>query len=100
MKDPQKVVEGSIMPPYPWLFKKKADIDTAYAEALTVKLVFNTPYSAEQLPANDLKKAKEIALAEAASIVENIKDPAVKAAYNKGDIPEIVALIAYLNSRK
>jgi cytochrome c oxidase cbb3-type subunit 2 len=100
MKDPQKVVEGSIMPPYPWLFKKKADIATAYAEALTVKLVFNTPYSAEQLPDNDLEAAKKIALAEAKAIVDDIKDEAVKAAYNGGEIPEIVALIAYLNSRK
>jgi cytochrome c oxidase cbb3-type subunit 2 len=100
MKDPQGVVAGSIMPPYPWLFKKAADIETAYAEALTVKLAFNTPYTSDQLPANDLEAAKRIALAEARAIVADIKDPAVKEAYNKGEIPEVVALIAYLNSRK
>ncbi|MDR1451908.1 MAG: cytochrome-c oxidase, cbb3-type subunit II [Helicobacteraceae bacterium] len=100
IRDPQGVVEGSIMPPYPWLFKKTADIETAYAEALTVNLVFGTPYKPEQLPVNDLDEAKRIALAEAQAIVDDIKDDGVKAAYNEGKIAEVVALIAYLNSRK
>ncbi|MDR2638840.1 MAG: cytochrome-c oxidase, cbb3-type subunit II [Helicobacteraceae bacterium] len=99
MKDPQGVVGGSIMPPYPWLFKKKADIETAYAEALTVKLAFKTPYTDAQLPA-DLEAAKAVALNEAKAIAKDIKDPDVTKAIDGNEIPEIVALIAYLNSRK
>lgn len=100
MLDPEKIVPGSIMPPYPWLFEKVADIDTAYAEALTVKRVFNTPYSNDQVPEDDLAKARKIMLDEAKDIVADMKDPRVKAALDKGEVPEIVALIAYLNSRK
>jgi cytochrome c oxidase cbb3-type subunit 2 len=99
--DPQGVVNGSIMPPYPWLYNKAADIDTAYAEALTVKLVFNAPYKNEVLPANNLNAAKAIALADAKIIADGLKDDKLR---NKvlvqGEIPEVVALIAYLNSRK
>ncbi|MDR1910911.1 MAG: cytochrome-c oxidase, cbb3-type subunit II [Helicobacteraceae bacterium] len=104
MKNPQATVEGSIMPPYPWLFNKAADIDTAYAEALTVNALFKTPYNNPEfgdvkLP-DDVGKANALALSEAKVIGEDIKDPAVKAALDQGKIPEIVALIAYLNSRK
>ncbi|GHV59854.1 cytochrome c oxidase, cbb3-type subunit II [Campylobacterota bacterium] len=100
LKDPAAIVDGSIMPPYPWLFSKEADIDTAYAEALTVKAVFNTPYTDAQVPANNLGAAKKIALDEAAEIVADLKDPKVKADFEKGKISEVVALIAFLNSRK
>ncbi|MDR2033176.1 MAG: cytochrome-c oxidase, cbb3-type subunit II [Helicobacteraceae bacterium] len=104
MKDPQGTVKDSIMPPYPWLFKKVADIDTAYAEALTVNALFNTPYNNAEfgdvkLPANK-DAANALALTEAKVIGEDIKDPVVKEALNQGKIPEIVALIAYLNTRK
>lgn len=100
MLNPAEIVPGSIMPPYPWLFDKATDVDTAYAEALTVKRVFNTPYTDEQVPEDDLAKAKEIMLAEAAVIAADMKDPRVKAALDNGEVSEIVALIAYLNSRK
>ena len=36
--------------------------------------------------------------AEAAAIIENMKDEQVKSAFEKGEIRQIVALIAYLNS--
>jgi cytochrome c oxidase cbb3-type subunit 2 len=39
-------------------------------------------------------------IAEAKEIVKDMKDPGVKAALENGDIKEIVALIAYLNSLK
>lgn len=100
MLNPVEIVPGSIMPPYPWLFDKVADLDTAYAEALTVKRVFNTPYTDEQVPEDDLAKAKQIMLDEAALIVADMKDPRVKAAQERGEVTEIVALIAYLNSKK
>lgn len=101
MLEPKSVVPTSIMPAYKHIFKKNADIETAYAEALTVKKVFNVPYDVEgQTKLGSWDEAKEEAIAEAALIVESIKDPAVKAAFEKGEIREIVALIAYLNSLK
>ena len=101
MLDPKSVVPSSIMPAYKHIFKKNADIETAYAEALTVKKVFNVPYDVEgQTPLGSLVEAKEGAKQEAAAIVEAMKDPQIKAAFENGEIKEIVALIAYLNSLK
>ena len=101
MQDPKSVVPSSIMPAYKHIFKKNADIETAYAEALTVKKVFNVPYDVEgQTPLGSLAEAKEGAKQEAAAIVEAMKDPQIKAAFENGEIKEIVALIAYLNSLK
>ena len=110
MKDPALIVPGSIMPKYPHLFKKNADIDTAYAEAYTVKNVFNVPYDMENMPKlGTLEEAKKQAVEEAMVIVDNMKDAEVKAAFEpcksnyldeKCEIKQIVALIAYLNSLK
>jgi len=110
MKNPQSIVPTSIMPGYPWMFTNKADIDTAYAEQLTVANVFGVPYNTA-VPlkdgstkivkmGKDLKAAKALALAEAQEVVKNMKDQDVKDAVARGEIPEIVALIAYLNSLK
>ncbi|MDD5052252.1 MAG: cytochrome-c oxidase, cbb3-type subunit II [Sulfuricurvum sp.] len=110
MKDPSGVVPGSIMPAYTWMFKNTADIDTAYAEQITVNKVFNTPYN-QELPMADgtkatvkmaatLDEAHADALAEAKVIAADMKDQDVKDAVEAGQIPEIVALIAYLNSLK
>ena len=43
---------------------------------------------------------KAIALEEAKVIAEDMKDQDVKDAVARGEIPEIVAIIAYLNSLK
>ncbi len=110
MKDPAGVVPGSIMPAYRWMFKNTADIDTAYAEQVTVNKVFNTPYN-QEIPMADgtketvklaatLDEAHADALAEAKAIAADMKDQDVKDAVEAGNIPEIVALIAYLNSLK
>ena len=110
MKDPAAVVPGSIMPAYRWMFRNLANIDTAYAEQLTVKNVFNVPYN-KPIPTKDggttvvkladtLEGAKSDALAEAKQIAAEMKDQDVKDMVNNGQIPEIVALIAYLNSLK
>lgn len=110
MKDPAAVVPGSIMPAYPWMFKNTADIDTAYAEQVTVNKVFAVPYNAE-IPIADgskttvalaatLDEAKTSALEEAKVVAADMKDQEVKDAVAAGNIPEIVALIAYLNSLK
>ncbi len=102
MKDPQAIVPGSIMPKYPWMFENSADIATAYDEAVTVMNVFNVPYNIEGNPTvpASFAEAKANMIEEAKAIAADMKDPGVKAALENGDIKEIVALIAYLNSLK
>lgn len=107
MKDPSSVVPGSIMPAYPHLFDKQTDIDTAWAEAYTVKNVFATPYDKDldndgkiDVTLGTLEEAKKRALDEAKEIVKDMKDQSVIDAVNRGEIPEIVSLIAYMNSLK
>lgn len=110
MKNPAAVVPGSIMPAYRWMFSNKADINTAYAEQLTVAQFFSVPYN-KSVPMKDgstkivkmgqnVTEAKALALDEAKAIVADMKDQDVKDAVANGEIPEIVALIAYLNSLK
>jgi cytochrome c oxidase cbb3-type subunit 2 len=110
MKDPASVVPGSIMPAYGWMFENSADIDTAFAEQLTVSQFFSVPYNTA-VPmkdgsttivkmGNSVAEANAIALAEAKVIVADMKDQDVKDKVANGEIPEIVALIAYLNSLK
>lgn len=99
MWQPTSVVPGSIMPAYHHLFKKDVDFDTAYAEAYTQKVVFGVPYDTENgIPLGDMAQAKEEFLKEAGDIVSHMKNKEVKEAYEKGEVKEIVALIAYLNS--
>jgi len=110
MKNPVAVVPGSIMPAYPWLFVNKADVDTAYAEQLTVANIFAVPYNKEVPLKNGkttivkmgktLAEANALALEEAKVVASNMKDQDVKDAVARGEIPEIVALIAYMNSLK
>jgi cytochrome c oxidase cbb3-type subunit 2 len=111
MKNPQSIVPSTIMPGYPWMFTNKADIDTAFAEQLTVNQFFAVPYN-KPIPMKDgstrivkmgksIAEANALALAEAKEVVSHMKNQDVKDAVNKrGEIPEIVALIAYLNSLK
>ncbi len=110
MMDPAAVVPGSIMPRYPWLFTNPTDVDTAWAEAETVRVMFNTPYN-KDIPmldgsttqvklASTVEGGREDALAEARLVVGEMKNQDVKDMVAAGQIPEIVALIAYLNSLK
>jgi len=110
MKNPVAVVPGSIMPAYPWLFVNKVDVDTAYAEQLTVANIFAVPYN-KAVPlkngkttivkmGKNLAEANALALEEAKIVASNMKDQDVKDAVARGEIPEIVAIIAYLNSLK
>ncbi len=101
MWDPTSVVPGSIMPAYRHQFKNLADIDTAYAEALTVKKIFHVPYDAKGMPKlGSLEDARKEALVEAKKIAAGMKNESVKEAVASGKIPQIVAIIAYLNSLK
>lgn len=110
MKDPASVVPGSIMPSYKWMFTNKADIETAFAEQLTVAQYFSVPYN-QPVPMKDgssvvvkmggsVAEANAIALEEAKLIAADMRDQDVKDAVARGEIPEIVALIAYMNSLK
>jgi cytochrome c oxidase cbb3-type subunit 2 len=98
------------MPGYAWMFTNEADIDTAFAEQLTVAQFFSVPYN-KPVPMKDgstkivkmgksVAEANAMALEEAKAIVADMKDQDVKDAVKAGKIPEIVALIAYLNSLK
>ncbi|MCJ8326006.1 MAG: cytochrome-c oxidase, cbb3-type subunit II [Campylobacterales bacterium] len=107
MMDPAGVVPGSIMPKYPHLFTNVTDIETAYAEAYTVKTVFATPYDVDlngdgkfDIPLGTFEESSARVLEEAKAITADMKNQAVKDAVDAGKIPEIVALIAYLNSLK
>jgi len=101
MWDPKSVVPQSIMPAYKHMFTNLADIETAYAEAVTVKNVFKTPYGDEiqgTRAAWDAYRPKVVE--EAKAITADMKNQDVKDAVEAGNIPEIVALIAYLNRLK
>jgi len=101
MWEPTSVVPGSIMPAYKHQFTNIADIETAYAEAVTVKNVFKTPYG------DDIKAGKEAweaykpkVLAEAKKVASQMKNKDIKEMVASGNVPEVVALIAYLNRLK
>lgn len=83
------------------MFKNNADIETAYGEAVTTKKVFGVPYDAEDMPKlGSWEEAQAIIKEEAGAIVDEMKDQDVKDAFARGEIREIVAIIAYLNSLK
>ncbi len=101
MLAPADIVPGSIMPAYKHQFTNLADIETAYAEAVTVKNAFHTPYGPEfkrTRAAWDAHRPK--VLADAKAIADDMKNKDVKEVVANGQVPEIVALIAYLNSLK
>ncbi|WP_456429215.1 cytochrome-c oxidase, cbb3-type subunit II [Nitratifractor sp.] len=102
MWDPKSVVPDSIMPAYKHQFKNVADMATAYAEAVTVKKVFDTPYGDEIQPGKAAfeKYYKSVALPEALKIAKAMKNKDVLAMVQQGKIPEIVALVAYLERLK
>ena len=101
MMAPASVVPGTVMPAYPHMFENKADVATAYANANTQKQVFAVPYDQAGMPTlGSWADAQVSALAEAKVIAADMKNQDVKNAVANGEIPEIVALIAYLNSLK
>lgn len=107
MMAPAEIVPGTVMPAYPHQFENIADLDTAYAEAYTVKTVFATPYDQDldgdgkiDVELGDHASAIAKAKADAVLIAADMKNKAVKDAVANGQVPEIVALIAYLNSLK
>ncbi|CAA6812539.1 MAG: Cytochrome c oxidase subunit CcoO (EC [uncultured Sulfurovum sp.] len=101
MLNPPAIVPGSIMPAYKHMFTNLADIETAYAEAVTVKNAFFTPYGPEFKKTRAAWEAhRPKVLADAKKIADDMKSEDVKKAVANGQVPEIVAMIAYLNSLK
>ncbi len=109
MWEPTSRVAGSIMPAYKHLYNKDVDFETAFAEAYTQKVVFNVPYDIEggvQIGADEyvkgdkqtLAKAHQIFMDEAKEIVSKMTNKEVKDAFERGEVKEIVALIAYMES--
>lgn len=88
MLDPTTTSPGSIMPAYPWLFRRDINTDYTGAKIRTLQML-NTPYPenyADQAVADLEKQAKEIAdgLRAGGANIENLEKK------------QIVALIAYL----
>ena len=101
MWNPPAIVPGSLMPAYKHMFTNNANIETAYAEAYTVMKVFNVPYNKKDMPKlGDWEASKKDVFAQAKVSVDNMKDKNVKDAFARGEIKEIVAIIAYMNSLK
>ena len=104
MWDPPAIVPNSIMPAYRHMWSNVADIETAYAEAVTVKNAFGVPYGKEIKKGKAAWEAhKPKVLAEAMAIAKDFKGEKadeVRAMIKEGKVPEIVALIAYLNRLK
>jgi len=101
MLAPADIVPGSIMPAYKHQFTNLADIETAYAEAVTVKNAFFTPYGPEFKRTRAAWEAhRPKVIEDAKKIAADMKNKDVKEAVANGQVPEIVALIAYLNSLK
>lgn len=88
MMDPTSTSPGSIMPPYPWLYKD--DLNTTNtSRKIEVLALLGTPYEdgyAENV-VEDMKK-------QAAGIVEGLKKDGIE--QEKLESKEIIALIAYL----
>jgi cytochrome c oxidase cbb3-type subunit 2 len=102
MWDPKSVVPDSIMPAYKHQFKNVADIETAYAEAVTVKKVFGTPYGDDIAPGKEAyeKHLKEKVLPEALKVAKAMKRDDLVKMVEAGKVPEVVALVAYMNRLK
>jgi cytochrome c oxidase cbb3-type subunit 2 len=107
MWDPTSVVPASIMPAYKHLFTNVTDLETAYAEAVTVKKVFNVPYDADidgdgkvDVPLGSFDEAKKRAFDYAMRVAKETKREDLVNMVKEGKIPEIVALIAYMNRLK
>lgn len=100
MWEPTSVVPGSIMPAYKHNFAKNVDFETAYAEAYTNKVVFGVPYDSGEgsIKLGTIDEAKAEFMREAEIIATEMKNEEVLAAFKNGEVKEIVALIAYMNS--
>ncbi|TXH57545.1 MAG: cytochrome-c oxidase, cbb3-type subunit I [Bacteroidia bacterium] len=86
MLDPEVTSQGSIMPPYPWLFEKDINISNTPAK-IRVMQKLDVPYEEgyDQKAVADLEKQAE-------GIAQDLKKNKIEISSKK----EIIALIAYL----
>lgn len=99
MWQPDSVVPGSIMPAYKHMFSNTIDPDTVYAEMYTVKEVFGVPYDMPGMPKmGSISDVRANILEEAKAVAADMKNQSVKDMVANGQVPEIVALISYMNS--
>ena len=84
--DPQSVSEGSVMPAYPWLFRRDLDITSTNSKIHAMRML-GVPYEAGYEA-----KANDDLMAQADKIAANLKTEKIKISGKK----EIIALIAYL----
>ena len=86
MLDPEVTSQGSIMPPYPWLFEKDINVSNTPAK-IRVMQKLNVPYEKgyDQKAVADLEKQAE-------GITQDLKKNKIEISSKK----EIIALIAYL----
>lgn len=87
MLDPREVTPGSIMPPYPWLYKKKTEFGIL-SKKLKVMKALGVPYSEDEI-VNASASARE----QAKQITEQMVSEGVDM---KMQDKQIIALIAYL----
>ncbi|WP_425398612.1 cytochrome-c oxidase, cbb3-type subunit I [Aeoliella sp.] len=97
--DPQAMTQGSIMPPYPWLMKKKIDFDSIPLRIAAMQAL-DVPYP--QYEGDARSQAAEDAREQAADIARSFQQqnggPYRDANANEIDLKDrqVVALIAYL----
>lgn len=87
MEDPRSTSPGSIMPPYPWMLEKEADLDVLPRKLRALRSL-GTPYSDEEIA-----QATEHAEEQAAQIAREIEQQGGPADLES---KQIVALVAYL----
>ena len=90
MLNPREVIEQSIMPNYPWLYKKKTDFNSLRRK-LSVMKMLGVPYKDEVVSSAD-----KFAEQEALVIAEELRSQGVVDEHL--DQKEIVALISYLQA--
>jgi cytochrome c oxidase cbb3-type subunit 2 len=102
MWEPSSMVPGTVMPSYKYMYKAPADVETAYAEAVTVKKAFSVPYGDDIKPGKAAYQAyyKAKVLPEALKMAKLMKHKDLIDQVKSGKIPEIVALTAYLEHLK
>lgn len=87
MMDPRKTTPGSIMPEYPWLYKKKTDYGMLGRKLKVLKSI-GVPYTDYEI-----ERASIMAKEQAADITKGLASTGVE---EKMQNKQIIALIAYL----
>lgn len=85
--DPQKLIPQSIMPPYPWLYKRDLDLSTT-AKKIRVMQALGVPY-----PEEYDKIANEELMLQAKLIADGLRNDGFE---NVDENKEVMAMIAYI----